>query len=157
MTEDVSRRKMLSLLGFGAALGFTLSAAVEPLEAEAQTVAQAAPATPATPARPPEHTECNGGKDDAPIAVSGALVAMSDGTRAAPVSLRPPPQLRPNRGDPRPALTSARFGHQTKRTREAWALLVLEFVDKQRISFRVPAIRGGPLSAFVLALLGQKP
>ena len=51
MTEDVSRRKMLSLLGFGAALGFTLSAAVEPLEAEAQTVAQAAPAAPAaTPA-----------------------------------------------------------------------------------------------------------
>ena len=50
MPEDVSRRKMLSLLGFGAALGFTLSAAVDPLEAEAQTVAQAAPATtPATP------------------------------------------------------------------------------------------------------------
>ena len=44
MTEDVSRRKMLSLLGFGAALGFTLSTAVGPLEAEAQTVAQAAPA-----------------------------------------------------------------------------------------------------------------
>ena len=104
MTEDVSRRKMLSLLGLGAALGFTLSAAVEPLEAEAQTVAQAAPATPATRAKT-EHTECNGGKDDAPIAVSGALVAMSDGTHAAPVSLRPPPRLRLNRGDPRPALT----------------------------------------------------
>jgi hypothetical protein len=44
MSEDVSRRKMLSLLGLGAVLGFTLSAAVEPLEAEAQTVAQAAPA-----------------------------------------------------------------------------------------------------------------
>jgi hypothetical protein len=51
MTEDVSRRKMFSLLGFGAALGFMLSAAVEPLEAEAQTVAQAAPAT--TPATAP--------------------------------------------------------------------------------------------------------
>ena len=36
MSEDVSRRKMLSLLGLGAALGFTLSAALEPLEAEAQ-------------------------------------------------------------------------------------------------------------------------
>ena len=36
MTEEVSRRKLLSLLGFGAALGFTLSAAVEPLEAEVQ-------------------------------------------------------------------------------------------------------------------------
>ena len=30
MSEDVSRRKMLSLLGLGAALGFTLSAALEP-------------------------------------------------------------------------------------------------------------------------------
>ena len=36
MTEDVSRRKMLSLLGFGAILGFTLSEVLEPLEAEAQ-------------------------------------------------------------------------------------------------------------------------
>jgi hypothetical protein len=61
MTEDVSRRKMLSLLGFGAALGFTLSAAVEPLEAEAQTVAQAAPATPATtPGSPAPSTGTHG-------------------------------------------------------------------------------------------------
>jgi hypothetical protein len=36
MSEDVSRRKALSLLGLGAALGFTLSPALEPLEAEAQ-------------------------------------------------------------------------------------------------------------------------
>src|ERR1700733_3809099 len=43
-TEMVSRRKALSLLGLGAALGFTLSSALEPLEAEAQ---EAAPATPA--------------------------------------------------------------------------------------------------------------
>ena len=35
-TEMVSRRKALSLLGLGAALGFALSAALEPLEAEAQ-------------------------------------------------------------------------------------------------------------------------
>ena len=55
MTEDVSRRKMLSLLGFGAALGFTLSAAVEPLEAEAQTVAQAAPASHASRPRSGNH------------------------------------------------------------------------------------------------------
>jgi hypothetical protein len=34
--EMVSRRKALSLLGFGAALGFTLSSALEPLEVEAQ-------------------------------------------------------------------------------------------------------------------------
>ena len=48
MSEDVSRRKALSLLGLGAALGFTLSSALEPLEAEAQ---EAAPGTPA-PAAP---------------------------------------------------------------------------------------------------------
>jgi hypothetical protein len=35
-TEMISRRKAISLLGLGAALGFTLSAALEPVEAEAQ-------------------------------------------------------------------------------------------------------------------------
>jgi hypothetical protein len=46
MSEDFSRRKALSLLGFGAALGFTLSAVLEPSEAEAQetTAPAAAPA-----------------------------------------------------------------------------------------------------------------
>ncbi len=42
MSEDVSRRKALALLGLGAALGFTLSAALEPSEAEAQEAAPAA-------------------------------------------------------------------------------------------------------------------
>ncbi len=42
MSEDVSRRKALSLLGLGAALGFTLSAALAPSEAEAQEAATAA-------------------------------------------------------------------------------------------------------------------
>jgi hypothetical protein len=52
MTENVSRRKMLSLLGFGAAIA--LAAAAVPFEADAQTLAQAAPdATPATPATTP--------------------------------------------------------------------------------------------------------
>jgi hypothetical protein len=46
MSEDISRRKMFSLLGFGAALGFTLSGVLEPLEAEAQEAAPA-PAAPA--------------------------------------------------------------------------------------------------------------
>ena len=45
-TEMMSRRKALSLLGFGAALGFALSSALEPLEAEAQE----ATGTAATPA-----------------------------------------------------------------------------------------------------------
>ena len=45
MSEDLSRRKMLSMLGFGAALGFALSATVAPIEAEAQEAAPA-PATP---------------------------------------------------------------------------------------------------------------
>ena len=46
MSEDMSRRKALSLLGLGAAFGFALSAALEPLEAEAQetTAPAAAPA-----------------------------------------------------------------------------------------------------------------
>jgi hypothetical protein len=42
MSEDVSRRKALSLLVLGAALGFTLSAALAPSEAEAQETAPAA-------------------------------------------------------------------------------------------------------------------
>jgi hypothetical protein len=44
--EMMSRRKALSVFGLGAALGFTLSAALEPLEAEAQE----ATGTAATPA-----------------------------------------------------------------------------------------------------------
>ena len=45
-TEMVSRRKALSLLGLGAAFGFTLSCALEPSEAAAQeaTGTAAAPA-----------------------------------------------------------------------------------------------------------------
>ena len=43
-TEIVSRRTALSLLGLGAALGFTLSSALEPLEAEAQEAAGTAAA-----------------------------------------------------------------------------------------------------------------
>jgi hypothetical protein len=48
MSENVSRRKMLSLLGLGAALGFTLSATLEPFEAEAQTTTAPAAAPAAT-------------------------------------------------------------------------------------------------------------
>ena len=43
-TEMISRRKALSLLGLGAALGFTLTSALEPLEAEAQEAAAPAAA-----------------------------------------------------------------------------------------------------------------
>jgi hypothetical protein len=45
-TEMISRRRALSLLGLGTALGFTLSWALEPSEAEAQeaTGTAAAPA-----------------------------------------------------------------------------------------------------------------
>jgi hypothetical protein len=50
MSEDLSRRKMLSMLGLGAALGFALSATLEPLAAEAQEAAPAVanPTAPAT-------------------------------------------------------------------------------------------------------------
>jgi hypothetical protein len=44
--EMISRRKALSLLGVGAALGFVLPSALEPLEAQAQE----ATGTPAAPA-----------------------------------------------------------------------------------------------------------
>jgi hypothetical protein len=43
--EMLSRRKALSLLGLGAVLGFTLSSALEPLEADAQEAAAPAAAT----------------------------------------------------------------------------------------------------------------
>jgi hypothetical protein len=43
-TEMISRRKAISLLGLGAALGFTLSTALKPVEAEAQEAAGTAAA-----------------------------------------------------------------------------------------------------------------
>ena len=47
--EMISRRRALSLLGLGAAFGFTLSAALEPSEAEAQeATGTAAPPAEAT-------------------------------------------------------------------------------------------------------------
>jgi hypothetical protein len=57
MSENISRRRMLSLLGLGAALGFTLSGVLEPLAAKAQEAAPAvpnptAPATGSAPAAP---------------------------------------------------------------------------------------------------------
>jgi hypothetical protein len=52
-TEVISRRKAISLLGLGAAFGFTLSMALEPLEAEAQEAA-------GTPAAPAEATGTHG-------------------------------------------------------------------------------------------------
>ena len=74
MSEDVSRRKMLSMLGLGAALGLTLSATLEPLEAEAQeaapactrchrdsrdaTTVSAAHYSPSAPAHTPHRSTC---------------------------------------------------------------------------------------------------
>ena len=52
-TEMISRRKALSLLGLGAALGFTLSSTLEPLVAEAQEAT-------GTPAAPAEATGTHG-------------------------------------------------------------------------------------------------
>ena len=95
MTEDVSRRKMLSLLGFGAALGLTLSAALTPFEAEAQEPAPLPLRHPLPPLRkPPGHTGCNDVHRAAAIVVSGAPLAISDGTHAVPVNLLRPPRTR---------------------------------------------------------------
>jgi hypothetical protein len=47
MSQYISRRKALSMLGLGAALGLTLSAELEPSEVEAQEATPAAPAAPA--------------------------------------------------------------------------------------------------------------
>jgi hypothetical protein len=49
MSETISRRKMLSLFGLGAILGFTLSGVLEPLVAQAQEAAPAVP-NPTAPA-----------------------------------------------------------------------------------------------------------
>ena len=148
MSEDISRRKMLSLLGFGATLGFTLSGVLEPLEAEAQ---ETTPVTPpaAAPLRPPEHAGGTGGHRDAPLAIS-------DGARATVTLLRPLQQLQQLRrnSDPRREVLSARGSASHKRTREAYALLVRErsrnksprFIESAAIRLGA-GIREGPLSA----------
>ena len=74
--EMISRRKALSLLGLGAALGFTLSSALEPLEAEAQE----APRPPPRPLRPRGPMGCNGGKGGAAVGMSDATAAKSTAT-----------------------------------------------------------------------------
>src|ERR1700722_11963295 len=43
MSENVSRRKVLSLLGLGATLGFAVSGVLEPIVARAQEAAPAVP------------------------------------------------------------------------------------------------------------------
>ena len=122
MSGDVSRRKMLSLLGLGAALGFSLSGVLEPLEAEAQEAAPAA--APLPHPLPPGPTGCNDVQHGAPVAIS-------DGTRAAPVNLLRPPQQLQRNSDPR-RRSWARVRHPTKRTREAHALLVREYSRNER-------------------------
>ena len=71
----------------------------------------------------------------AAIVVSGAPLAISDGTHAVPVNLLRPPHRRNS---------DQRKLHQTKRTTEAHALLVRKYVRKQEvycIRFTVLAIR----------------
>ena len=119
MSEDVSRRKMLSLLGLGAALGFTLSATLEPLVAEAQEAAPATPnpTAPATGSAPatgtrgrnsadiatrhspsaaerapwsPCDTRCNSSSSPSAIAIgAGDCRKQKGGPRAAPSHSRP--------------------------------------------------------------------
>ena len=97
-TEMISRRRALSLLGLGAALGFTLSAALEPLEAEAQEAA-------GTAAPPAEATGTHGmqrrqgrrtlAMNDAMAAMSGAMSDERVKNRRGP---HPPQPLQRNRG-----------------------------------------------------------
>ena len=72
----------------------------------------------AWPLRPPEHAGGTGGHRDAPLAIS-------DGQRATVNLLHRLHQLQRN-SDLRRELLGVGFGHQTKRTREAYALLVRE-------------------------------
>jgi hypothetical protein len=62
--ENVSRRKILSLLGLGATLGFALSGVLAPSVAEAQEAAPAVPnpTAPATGLGAPEPTGTEGTK-----------------------------------------------------------------------------------------------
>ena len=145
MTKDVSRRKMLSLLGFGAALGFTLSAAVEPLEAEAQTVAQAGPPPrPPRPLRPaPEHAGGTGGHRDAPLVIS-------DGPRATVTLLRQLQrhQLHHRNSDLRPAFKNA-CSAPNKKDEGSLCFPRPRVCSKNKVTYRLqsPAIYEAPLSA----------
>jgi hypothetical protein len=67
------------------------------------------PLPPPRPLRPAGHTGCNGGQHDGPLAIS-------DGTRAAPVNLRPPQQLQRQRN--RGAVCSQTPDCAVRRTRE---------------------------------------
>ena len=81
---------MLSMLGLGAALGFTLSGVLEPLEAEAQEAAPATPnpTAPATGSAPATGTRGKiGGHRDAPLAISDG--AARHGKPAAPAATAP--------------------------------------------------------------------
>ena len=138
MTEDVSRRKMLSLLGFGAALGFAVSAVLEPLEAEAQdtTTGRSEPHcarhrhrarhrnTREEPADIATHhsSSATGRAPRSPCCTSGSSRAIAIAAQRS----------------------GARGQHQTKRTREAHAFLVRVCVRETKVSMsasRVPTIR----------------
>ena len=106
---------------------------------------------------------CNGGKDGAPIAVSAALVAMSDGIRAAPVNLRPPPHQLQRNSDPHMPDLERRVSRQIKRTREARLTSSASVAKREvyRISFKESPrfTRGWDLRGAIertLALAGQE-
>ena len=111
MSENVSRRKMLSLLGFGGDTGLhRFRGVLEPLVAEAQEAAPATPPIPNPTAPATGSAEATGThgmqrrqgrrshrSERPPIA------AMSDDTRAAPVNLlRPAAAPAPTQQRPAP-------------------------------------------------------
>ena len=153
MTEDVSRRKMLSLLGFGAALGFAVSAVLEPLEAEAQDTPLRLLRTPLrpppAPRPPPEHAGGTGGHRD-------ALLAISDGPRATVTLLHPLQQLQ--RLQPLHRNSAAPGSAPNKKDEEAHALLVLSVRETRGLlsASKIPAIRPGRDSRGAIERLGLR-
>ena len=158
MSENVSRRKMLSCLVWGRHWLHAFGSAA-PLVAEAQGSRSGHSA----------HSEPHCARHrlalavvasrvsqwphGAAIAVSDATAAMSDDTRAAPVNLlRPPPhQLQRNSG-PRREVLRGRGSVADVKKDEAYALLVRECSRNKSLLYqlqRVRAIREGVRSARV--------
>src|ERR1700735_1115315 len=127
MSENVSRRKMLSLLGLGAALGFTLSATLEPLEAEAQEAAPATPnpTAPATGSAPATGTRGRNRRTSRRATRHQPRGGAHRDPRREPEARASPPQTRASRVQRRPARRSKRRSGRLVPTFSARRLIFL--------------------------------